>query len=137
MGMVVDSEEELVEAEDILQVKKVLELNFNLIGMKVETRKKSRLGKVAGFTCTDNDFVIQQIRVQRPLVRAFSGSELLIPRKEIVEITDYKVIVKDEEKTIRAKAEEDFVPNFVNPFKDGVFVGNEIKNLRPDEPENL
>ena len=30
-----------------------------------------------------------------------------------------KVIVKDEEKTIKKKAEtEDFVPNFVNPFRE-------------------
>ena len=44
--------------------------------------------------------------------------ELTIPRTEIVEITDYKIIVKDEEKTIKDRAEnEDFIPNFVNPFR--------------------
>ena len=45
--------------------------------------------------------------------------ELIIPRKEIVEVNDYKIIVKDEEEKIRKKAvKEDFIPNFVNPFRE-------------------
>ena len=61
---------------------------------------------------------IQQIIVKRPTLKSFVDSELTIHRREIVEITDYKVIVKDDAKTIKARAEhEDFVPNFVNPFR--------------------
>lgn len=117
-GMVIDSSEEIVEPDDVIKIKKVLELNFDLIDLKVETRKKSKLGKVSDYTVTDNDFVVQQIIVKRPVIKGFFDPELTIPRKEIVEITDYKVIVKDEEKVIKEKAEhEDFVPNFVNPFR--------------------
>ena len=44
--------------------------------------------------------------------------ELVIPRAEIAEVTDDKVIVKNEAKTIKERAlKEDFVPNFVNPFR--------------------
>ena len=51
-------------------------------------------------------------------LKSFSDPELTIPRKEIVEVNDYKVIVKDEEKVIKKKAaHEDFIPNFVNPFR--------------------
>ena len=33
-------------------------------------------------------------------------------------MTDYKIIFKDEEEKIRKKAvKEDFIPNFVNPFR--------------------
>ena len=93
-------------------------LNFNLIGLKVETKKGSKLGKVSDYTVTDDNFSVQQIIVKRPLIKSFVDPELTIPRKEIVEITDYKIIVKDEEKVIRARAEkEDFIPNFVNPFR--------------------
>ena len=127
-GMVVDSIDEFVAPDDVIKIKKVLDLNFSLTGLKVETKKKSKLGKVSGFTVTDNDFMVQQLIVQRPVLKAFLDPELIIPRKEIVEITDHKVIVKDEEKKIKEKAEkEDFVPNFVNPFRDGTFI--EQKNL--------
>ena len=117
-GMVIDSIDELVQKEDILKISDIIDLNLNLIDLKVESKKGSKLGHVSDFTVTSEDFTLQQIIVRRPLFKSFTDSELTIPRKEIVEVTDYKIIVKDEEKTIRKKAEnEDFIPNFVNPFR--------------------
>jgi len=117
-GLVIDSAEELVKDDDIVKIAKVLELNFSLIGLKVETKKGSKLGKVLDFTVTDDNFSVAQIVVKRPTVKSFFDSELIIPRAEIVEITDYKIIVRDEEKVIKERAlKEDFVPNFVNPFR--------------------
>ena len=117
-GCVVDSIEELISKDDVVKIKDVIDLNFDVIGLKVETKKGSHLGKVIDFTVTSEDFTIQQIIVRRPLIKSFSDPELTIPRKEIVEVTDYKVIVKDEEKVIKKKAaHEDFIPNFVNPFR--------------------
>ena len=118
-GMVIDSADEFIDSEDVVKISKILALNFNLIGLKVESKKGSKLGKVMDYTVTSNDFVVQQLIVHRPTLKSFIDPELTIHRKEIVEITDYKVIVKDEEKTIKKKAEtEDFVPNFVNPFRE-------------------
>lgn len=117
-GVVIDSIDELVAEDDVIRIKKVLDLKFQFIGLRAETKKGSKLGKVSGFTCTDNDFMIQQIIVQRPTIKSFLDPELTIPRKEVHEINDHKIIFKDEEKTIKEKAEhEDFVPNFVNPFR--------------------
>ena len=116
--MVIDNIEELVTPDDVIKIQKVLALNFSLTGLKVETKKGSKLGTVSDFTITNNDFIVQQIIVKRPIIKSFVDPELTISRKEIVEITDYKVIVKDEEKTLKSRAEkEDFIPNFVNPFR--------------------
>lgn len=118
-GMVIDSADEFIDSEDVVKISKILALNFNLIGLKVESKKGSKLGKVTDYTVIPDDFVVQQLIVHRPALKSFIDPELTIHRKEIVEITDYKVIVKDEEKTIKKKAEtEDFVPNFVNPFRE-------------------
>lgn len=117
-GCVVDSADELAEKDDIIKVSKIIDLNFNLTGLKVETKKGTKLGKVIDFTVTPDDFTVQQIIVKRPLVKSFLDPELTIPRSEIVEVTDYKIIVKSEEKTIQKKAETtEFIPNFVNPFR--------------------
>ncbi len=117
-GMVIDSIDELVEPDDVIKISKVLELNFELLDLKVETKKGSKLGKVSDYVVTNDNFTVQQIIVKRPLLKSFMDPELTIPRKEIVEVTDYKIIVKDEEKVIKEKAEkEDFIPNFVNPFR--------------------
>lgn len=119
LGMVIDSIDELVSAEDVVKLDKVIKLNFSLIGLKVETKKGSKLGKVIDYTVTPDNFTIQQLIIKRPIVKSFVDSELTIHRKEIAEVTDYKIIVKDEEKVLKQKAEkEDFVPNFVNPFRE-------------------
>lgn len=117
-GVVIDSRDELIADSDVVKIKNVLELNFSLIGLKVETKKGSKLGKVIDFTVTEDNFSVQQIIVKRPTIKSFLDPELTIPRSEIVEVTDYKIIVRDEEKVIKERAlKEDFVPNFVNPFR--------------------
>ena len=129
-GCVVDSIEELIGKDDVVKISKIIDLNFDLINLKVETKKGSKLGHVSDFTITSEDFMIQQIIVRRPLLKSFSDSELTIPRKEIVEVNDYKVIVKDEEKVIKKKAaHEDFIPNFVNPFREPGFVSADTDKI--------
>lgn len=133
-GIVIDDIDELIEKDDVVKISDVLRLNFALNGLKVETKKGSKLGKIEDYTLTSEDFVVQQLIVKRPIIKSFIDPELTIPRKEIVEITDYKIIVKDEEKTIKIKAEkEEFVPNFVNPFRKSEqdFAPAEAKSEKP------
>ena len=131
LGMVIDNIEELVAPDDVIKIQKVLELNFDLINLKVKTKKGTKLGHLVDYTVTSEDFIVQQIIVKRPLVKALVDPELTISRKEIVEITDYEVIVKDEEKVLKARAEkEDFVPNFVNPFREQGFAPAKTENKK-------
>ena len=107
MGMVIDSVDDLAAPDDVVKISKILALNFNLIDLKVETKKGSKLGKIIDYTLTSEDFNVQQIIVKRPAIKSFLDPELTIHRNEIVEVTDYKIIVKDEEKVIKAKAEKE------------------------------
>lgn len=119
IGMVVDSSDEFVFSEDIIKLKQLLDINFSLIGKKVETKKGVKLGKVIDYFVNSDTFEVQQIIVQRPFLKAFLDSELTIGRSEIVKVTDTKVIVKEEKANLKSKvAAEDFVPNFVNPFRE-------------------
>ncbi len=117
-GVVIDDIEELVAKDDVINISKVMDLNFTLNNLKVETKKKSYLGKVEDYSVTSEDFVVQQLIIKRPVMKRVIDPVLTISRKEIVEINDYKIIVKDEENVIKEKAvKEDFIPNFVNPFR--------------------
>ncbi|MDO5481353.1 MAG: PRC-barrel domain-containing protein [Candidatus Saccharibacteria bacterium] len=122
-GIAINSEEVLAMRGESVRLDKVLELDFSLIGHKVMTKKGTNLGKVLEFMINTENFLIQQIVVKRPPLKALVDAELVIGRSEITEVDDEKVIVKDEERKIREKARtEDFVPNFVNPFRqNGVF----------------
>ena len=134
LGMVVDSDDDFVNPDDVIKLQEVLDLHFSLEGMKVESKKGTNLGKVNGFIVNSDGFYVHQLIVKRPLLKSFVDPELLISKKEIHKITDDKIIVKDEESKIREKAtKEDFVPNFVNPFREPRLSPADNRNL--DEPD--
>lgn len=119
LGMIVDSSDEFVEADEIVNVRDVLKLNFALVGLKVATEKKVKLGKVTDFTVEPESWQIQQIVVQRPMLKSFINPELLISRQQIIEVDDYRVLVKDQASKVKADhTAVEFVPNFVNPFRE-------------------
>lgn len=124
LGMIVDSADEFVAPDEIIRVKKVLDLNFRLVGLKVESKQGVKLGKVSDFTVEPATWQVQQLIIQRPLIKAFLDPELTVSRNRIEEVNDYKIIIKEETEkpTSKAKvAKTDFVPGFVNPFREPDF----------------
>ena len=131
IGMIVDSSDDFVFLDDVVRLKEIADLHFNLIGLKVETKKGSRLGKIIDYMVDTEDFQVRQILVKRPAIKALMDPELLISYSQITEVTDDKVIVKSEEdKLKKAASKEDFVPNFVNPFREQQFAP--VKSQNPD-----
>lgn len=123
MGMIVDSDEEFVEKDDVIKLKETIDLGFSLDNMKVISKKKAMLGRIEDFIINTEDFQIMQLVVKRPIYKALIDPELVIGRSDIHEINDSEIIVKSEEGTIMKKSGTlDFVPNFVNPFKDGKYI---------------
>lgn len=130
-GFVIDDIEDLVAQGEVVRIDEALRLNFHLLGLKVETKKGTKLGKISNFTVNSDDFLIQQLIVQRPPIKALMDPELTIPRQEIIEVTDDKIVVKDEEQVLKQRAaEQKFVPNFVNPFR------NQEPGFAPADTEN-
>jgi len=128
LGMIIDSIDDLVSEGDVIKISDIMKLNFSLIGLTVKTKKGTKLGKVIDYTFDSETFSVLQLIVKRPVIKAILDPELVISRSEIREVNDYEIIVKDEEDKIRKKAmKQDFVPNFVNPFKEGAFAPSEAK----------
>lgn len=132
-GAIVDSIDEFIDGEEVVRIRDVVKLNFSLVGLKAVTKKKVKLGKVSDYILETGAWQVHQIIVQRPLIKSFLDPELIIPRQKIVEVNDYEIIIKDEtEKSQRksvATTPADFVPNFVNPFREPDFV-SESKTAR-------
>ncbi|MDO4527920.1 MAG: PRC-barrel domain-containing protein [bacterium] len=134
MGMIVDSEEVFVNTGEVVSLDKVLSYQFSPFGLKVVTKAGANLGKVVDFVVETDGFLIRQLIVRRPIMKAILDPELVIPRSEIVEVTDDKIIVKDEEEKIRKKAiREEFRPNFVNPFREPDFSARKVVNERKEK----
>ena len=97
MGMIVDSDEEFIEQNDVIKLKETIELGFTLENMKVVTKKKTMLGRVEDFMVTTDGFQVMQLIIKRPIYKALIDPELVIGRSEIHEINDNEIIVKSEE----------------------------------------
>lgn len=119
LGMIIDSTDEIVGLDDIIDLKEVYEYNFELIDKLVIDDKKHKLGKVIGYTVDPDSFTIQQIQVKKPLFKSFSDVELLIHRSQVVKVTDDVVIVKSA--IVEQKQTKVVVPSggmvFDNPFR--------------------
>lgn len=118
MGMIIDSNDELVGLDDVIKLKKLYSMDFSLIGMPVIDEHNHKLGKIEDFTLETGGFVIQQLTVKRGLMRGLTDTGLLIHRSQIVEINDSEVIVKG--MGAKRKPEpvtEQIQREFVNPFR--------------------
>ncbi|MBQ2637888.1 PRC-barrel domain-containing protein [Candidatus Saccharibacteria bacterium] len=122
LGIIINSADDLVGENDVIRVADILKLQFSLIGLKALTKRGTKLGTVTSYHLETNSMMVKDLIVKRRGFKAISDPELFIPRSEIVEINDYEVIVKDEEAKIKVKAEkENFIPDFVNPFREANF----------------
>lgn len=116
MGFIVDSVDEFVMPEDVLALKQVYELQFDLIGMSVVDQRRHKLGKIIDFTIDTNTFTVQQLTVRRPLLQSFNDTELLIHRSQIIEISNHEIVVHSEAKVPEPELHE-VVGSYVNPFR--------------------
>ena len=116
MGFIVDSVDEFVAPEDVLTLKQVYELQFDLIGMSVVDQRRHKLGKIIDFTIDTNTFTVQQLTVRRPLLQSFNDTELLIHRSQIIEISNHEIVVHSEAKVPEPELHE-VVGSYVNPFR--------------------
>lgn len=92
---IIDDEEDFSVAEDLPRLKEVLDIDYNLTGKKVYTQSKKRLGKVEDYIIETLGFQIQKIHVHQSVWHSFTGSTLIVDRKQIIEVNDDAITVSD------------------------------------------
>lgn len=119
VGFIIDSIDEILPEDDLMRIKEITKLNFELIGLSVIDEKKQKLGKVVDYGIDPRSFIIHQLHVKQPILKSFHVAELLINRTQIVEINDNEIIVKE---ASARDAEKSQIPigsntDFINPFR--------------------
>lgn len=117
LGMIIDSNDELIGLKDVIRVQKVYELNFPLIGIQVIDEHKRKLGKVDDYTLDTGDFIIQQLNVKRGFLRGIADTGLLINRSQIIEINNTTIVVKAPSVKSAEPVMQSMRGEFSNPFK--------------------
>lgn len=103
-GIVVNDHHALTDPEELIRLKDVIELDFELIGKPVQTVSKERVGKVADFAADSETLYIQKLYVTRSILKSLGTGQLSIDRNNIVEITSRKIVIQEILKPTKAGA---------------------------------
>lgn len=103
-GFAVDDHEVLSDPNELIRLKDILKLEFELLGKQVVTNHKRRLGKVADYALDTETLVIQKLYVTRPVYRSLSDGQLSIDHSQIIEINDKRIVVRDVDVKVGAGA---------------------------------
>lgn len=94
-GFVVNDHEVLVVASELVRLKEIIALRFNLLGLKVNSENGTRYGKINDYAFETKNLFIQKLYVSQSLVKNFNGGTLSIDRSQIVEVTDKRVVIEE------------------------------------------
>lgn len=94
-GFVVNDHDVLARPEDLVRLKKLINLRFDLKGMLVMTVGRQRLGKVSDYAIEVETMYIQKLYITQGFLRGLTRGNLGIDRSQIHEITNSKIIVLD------------------------------------------
>ncbi len=94
-GLVVNDHDVLAEPEELVRLKDLLNLNFELIGKGVATVSKQKLGRVVDYSTDTTTMYVQKIYVGQSILKNLTGGNLGVDRTQIVEVTDKRITVQD------------------------------------------
>lgn len=116
IGFIIDSIDDFVAYADVIKLREVIDLHFQLDGIKVIDEHQHMLGRVSDYTIDISNFTIQQLTIKRPLLQRFHDTELLIHRSHITNITDDTIVIHSNTEMPEHTALS--TPgSYVNPFR--------------------
>lgn len=117
VGMIIDSNDEIIGVKDVIRIEKLYDLNFPLLNMTVVDDHRHRLGKVEDYTVDTDSFVIQQFNVKRGFFKGITDTGLLISRTQIIEINDNEIVVRSPSQKSVEPMMQASRGEFINPFR--------------------
>jgi uncharacterized protein YrrD len=103
-GIVVNDEDVLTDSSELVRLRNIISINFDVLGKQVETTSGKKLGKVNDYATETESMYIKKLYVTQPIYKNFKGGNLGIDRTQIVEITDKKIVVSDLDAKVTAQA---------------------------------
>lgn len=94
-GIVVNDHDVLTEPEELVRLKKIMNIGFDLIGKQVVTLSKHRLGKIVDYATEVETMYVQKIYVSQGVIKGLTHGNLSVDRSQINEITNKKIVIED------------------------------------------
>ena len=94
-GIIINDHEVLSEPQELVRLKEILDIDYDLMGKKVVSENGKKYGKVTDYSVETGGLLIKKIYASQSILKDFSGGNLSIDRNQIIEITKTKIIISD------------------------------------------
>jgi sporulation protein YlmC with PRC-barrel domain len=94
-GYIVNDHDVLVEPTELVRLKEILQINYEVINKQVITIDKEKVGKVNDYAVETSSMYIQKIYVSQSIMKSFTGGNLSIDRNQINEVTPNQIIINE------------------------------------------
>jgi len=94
-GLVINDHDVLADPEELIRLKDIMALHFELLDKPVITVSKHKIGKVSDYAAEIETMFVQKIYVTQSILKSLSGGNLSVDRSQIVEITNRKIVIND------------------------------------------
>jgi sporulation protein YlmC with PRC-barrel domain len=109
--IIIDDEDELTSPDDLVRFTTDLNHNYSPLGKPVIADTGRKLGVVEDYSINLETNRVQKLYVKQSIWRALLGSNLIIDRTQIIDITPKQITVRDATVTEKQLA-SDVVPEF-------------------------
>lgn len=93
--VLVNSEDNLSEPDEVVRLAPLIQDNLNLVGMTVRTESGTKLGRVTDFTINTQDSLVHKLYVRQPLLKSMVNANVIIDRSQIVDVSPRQITVRD------------------------------------------
>jgi uncharacterized protein YrrD len=94
-GYIVNDHDVLTDPKELVRLKEVLNLKYDIMNQPVVTTSKEKVGKVSDYAVETSSMYIQKIYVSQSILKSFTGGSLSIDRSQIYEVTQKKIIINE------------------------------------------
>jgi uncharacterized protein YrrD len=93
-GIIINDYNDLSDEADLVRLKKVIDIAYDIIGKKVITKEKEKVGKVADFAVENMSLYVTKLYVEQSILKNIHFGQLIIERNQILEVTKKHIIIK-------------------------------------------
>lgn len=94
-GIVVNDHTSLTHTDDLIRLKDIISLGFEVINKPVITENRKKIGKVQTYAVDDQTMTIKKLYIAQSMFKNFGIQQKIIDRSQIVQITDHEIIIRD------------------------------------------
>lgn len=98
-AIIINGDADLSDADDLVRLAPIIELNFEVIG-KTVLAGKQKIGRVTEYAIDHDSLFIKKLYVQPPLWKGINSNSLVFDRKSVIEVTDTHIIVSGPEEKV-------------------------------------